>query len=91
MIRIVDSSASSNNENLNISGYKLLRADHPGNVKRSDICMYFKESLPVRFLAHSYLKECFILEVSINNKGGLFHCTSHLVKLLINLTHLSLI
>ena len=30
--------------------------------------MYFKESLPVRCLPNSYLKECLILEVSINNK-----------------------
>ena len=32
--------------------------------------MYFKESLPVRCLPNSYLKECFILRVSINNKRG---------------------
>ena len=31
-------------------------------------CVYFKESLPVRCLPKSYLKECLILEVSINNK-----------------------
>ena len=30
--------------------------------------MYFKESLPVRCLPNSYLKECLIFEVSINNK-----------------------
>ena len=32
------------------------------------MCVYFKESLPVRCLPNSYLKECLILEVSINNK-----------------------
>ena len=32
--------------------------------------MYFKDSLPVRCLPNSYLKECLILEVSINNKRG---------------------
>ena len=32
--------------------------------------MYFKESLPVRCLPNSYLKECLIIRVSINNKRG---------------------
>ena len=32
--------------------------------------VYFKEFLPVRCLSNSYLKECLILEVSINNKRG---------------------
>ena len=32
--------------------------------------MYFKDSLPVRCLPNSYLKECLIFEVSISNKRG---------------------
>ena len=64
----LDASLSSDNDNLNISGYKLVRADDPGNVKRGGVCVYFKESLPVRCFPNSYLKECLILEVSINNK-----------------------
>ena len=66
----LDASVSSDNDNLNIDGYKLVRADHPGNVKRGGVCVYFKESLPVKCLSTSYLKECLILEVSINNKRG---------------------
>ena len=65
---IVDASVSSDNDNLNINGYKLVRTDHPGNVKRGGVSVYFKESLPVKCLSNSYLKECLILEVSINNK-----------------------
>ena len=66
----LDASVSSDNDNLNINGYKLVRADHPGNVKRGGVCVYFKESLPVKCLSNSCLKECLILEVSINNKRG---------------------
>ena len=88
----LDASVSSDNDNLNIDGYKLVRADHPGNVKRGGVCVYFKESLPVKCLSNSYLKECLILEVSINNKEVmLFHCIGHLVKRLMSLIHLSLI
>ena len=32
-------SVSSENDNLNINGYKLVRADHPGNVKRGGVCV----------------------------------------------------
>ena len=64
----LDASVSSDNDNLNINGYNLVRVDHPGNVKIHSVCLYFKESLPVRCLPNSYLKECLLLEVSINNK-----------------------
>ena len=29
-----------NNENINIDGYFILRADHPSNNKRGDVCIY---------------------------------------------------
>ena len=66
----LDASVSSDNDNLYITGYKLVRGDHPGNVKRGGVCVYFKESLPVKCFSNSYLKECLILEVSINNERG---------------------
>ena len=64
----LDSSASSDSDNLYTSDYKLVRADHPGNIKRGDVCVYFKESLPVSCPPNRYLKEYLIFEVSINNK-----------------------
>ena len=66
----LDSTVSSDNDNLYIRDYKLVRADHPGNIKRGGVCVYFKESLPVSCLANPYLKECLIFDVSINNKRG---------------------
>ena len=66
----LDASAPSDNDNLNINSYKLVRVDHPGNVKRGGVRVYFKKSLPVRCLPNSYFKECLILEVSINSKRG---------------------
>ena len=64
----LDLPVSSNN--LYIKDYKLVRADYPGNLKRGGVCVYFKESLPVSCLCNPYLKECLILEASINNKKG---------------------
>ena len=88
----LDESVSSDNDNLNINGYKLVRADHPGNVKRGGVCVYFKEYLPVKCLSNFYLKECLILKFLLTIKEAmLFHCIGHLVKRLTSLTHLSLI
>ena len=36
---------------LEIDGYILVRADHPNNIKRGGVCIYYKESLPVRVIS----------------------------------------
>ena len=38
---------SHNKECINISGYSLLRVNHPNSIKRGGVCLYFKESLPL--------------------------------------------
>ena len=52
---------------INIEGYKLIRADHPNNVKRGGVCIYYKESLPVRVINLPYFKEALLLEMNHNN------------------------
>ena len=53
---------------LEIDGYNLVRADHPDNIKRGGVCIYYKESLPVRVINLPYLKEALLLEMNDNNK-----------------------
>ena len=53
---------------LEIEGYRLVRADHPNNIKRGGICIYYKESLPVRVISIPYIKEALLLEMNYNNK-----------------------
>ena len=53
---------------INIEEYKLIRADHPNNVKRGGVCIYYKESLPVRVINLPYFKEALLLEMNHNNK-----------------------
>ena len=57
-------------DDLNIKDYNLYSVDHPSNVKRSSVCVYIRESLSVRCRSNTYLQECFILEIPINNKKG---------------------
>ena len=53
---------------LKIDRYILVRADHPSNIKRGGVCIYYKESLPIRVISLSYLKETLLSEVTYNNK-----------------------
>ena len=53
---------------IDIKGYNLVRADHPDNIKRDGVCIYYKESLPVRIKTLPYLKEALFLEMIHNNK-----------------------
>ena len=60
---------SSTPDNLvEIQGYNLVRADHLDNTKRGGVCIYYKESLPVRVIDLPYFKEVLLLEMSFNKK-----------------------
>ena len=64
-----------NDEKINIKGYSLLRADHPGNSKRGGVCLYYKEYLPL--IARndiSCMQECLVAELSMNNEKCFFTC-----------------
>ena len=64
----LNSETFSNNENLNIPGYNLIRVDHLSNDKRGGVFIYFKESLPLRLYNVSHLNECICFEIMISNK-----------------------
>ena len=58
----------SNNGNLKIPGYELIRVDHPSNQKRGGICIYHKDFLSIKVNNVSYLKECLNLSLSVYEK-----------------------
>ena len=60
--------SSTPNGLLEIDGYNLVGADHPNNMKRGGVSIYYKESLPVRVISLPYLKEALLLEMTYNNK-----------------------
>ena len=62
----LDSSVLTGNNNLKINGYEMVRADHPNNLRREDVCAYITESLPILNFSNSYLTECLTLEVTIS-------------------------
>ena len=72
----LDSSTSPNDTNLEISGYNLIRSDHPSNNKGGGICICYKHFLPLRILNIcsicpknvQYLQECINFEMKIGDK-----------------------
>ena len=64
------SSILTENNNLKINGYKMVKADHPSNVKRGGVCAHVRESFPVCSFSNSYLSECLALEATISNSKG---------------------
>ena len=71
----LDSSIETNNPKLNIPGYNLLQSDHPSNIKRGGVCMFYKEYLPViRCGDLCALKECIVVEVNSGTKSLFFTC-----------------
>ena len=59
----LDSSISNDDDNLEIPGYDLYRADHPSNTKRDGVCIYYRNSLPLKILGIQYLYECINFEI----------------------------
>ena len=64
----LDSSTTSDDDNLAISRYNLIRSDHPSNNKRGGVCIYYKNFLPLRVLGIQYLQECINFELNIGVK-----------------------
>ena len=57
-----------NNVNLKTPGCIMYSVDHPSDVKRGRVCIYYKTVLPLKVLSTNFLQECINFEVSIGNK-----------------------
>ena len=58
----------SENDNLKIPGYALIRVDHPSNQKRGGICIYHKDFLSIKVNNVSCLKEYLNFGLSVYGK-----------------------
>ena len=70
----LDSKIDLNDENMNIAGYCILRANHPSNNKRRGVCIYFKQSLPlIKRDDLSTMQETIVTEISVENETCFFY------------------
>ena len=50
----LDSSVDISDTRVNINGYSLLRVDHPSDTKRSGVCVYYKDYLPLQIVFYNF-------------------------------------
>ena len=87
--RIVDSTIFSGDSSLSLDGYKLIRSDHPKDIKQRRVCIDYRETLLVKTLDINHLPECLVCEYNYENKKSLLlNYIGLLVKPMINLMSL---
>ena len=64
----LNSNTAPNNNSLELSGYNLIRSDHPSNSKRGVVCIYYINFLHLRVLDIHYVHECINIELKIGDK-----------------------
>ena len=66
----LDSSVSLDDHNLSIQGYSLIRADHPDDVKRVGVYLYFKDNLTLKVIDNSLIVQCIVCKITLQNQKG---------------------
>ena len=54
----LDSAANENS--FLIPGYRLLKADHPNNLRKGGVFLYFKENLSLKQIETPYFSQCIL-------------------------------
>ena len=70
----LNSEIPSDDENLEIPGYNLVREDHPSISKSGGVSVYYKSSLPFTVINVKYLQESISFELRIGGKCSRFSC-----------------
>ena len=50
----LDSTAPLNDNSLSLNSYNLTRVDHPDDIKRGGVCIYYKENVSLRIISIVY-------------------------------------
>ena len=65
---------------LNLNGSSLLRANHPSNVKRGGVWIYYKKTLALKVISTPYLNESLLCAVTVESgkciKGTVYRSLS---------------
>ena len=64
----LNSDISCDDNNLQLPGFDLIRADHPSDTKRGGVCIYYRNCLPLKLLNISYLNECITFVIKLGDK-----------------------
>ena len=55
---------------MDLRGCKLIIVDYSFDLRKGGVCMYYRKSLAVKVMDTSFLSQCILCEVSLDNKVG---------------------
>ena len=71
----MNSSIQSVDDKIKIDGYNLIRSDHPSDLKRGGVCIYYKEHVPlIKCDDLCTLDNCLVTEIHSQNEKCFFSC-----------------
>ena len=63
-----NSSAATDDSSLHSGKNKIIRSDHPNNIKLRGACICYKEYLNVQNMATPYPEQCLLFKIKIQNQ-----------------------
>ena len=71
----LNSSIPNDDNRITIDGYNLIRPDHPSDLKKVGVCIYYKEHIPLSLRDDiNTLNNCLVKEIRSQNEKCLFTC-----------------
>ena len=64
----LNASISNDHGSLEVPDYNLFRTGHPSNTKQGGVCIYYRNSLPLKILSIHYMQECINFEIMTGGK-----------------------
>ena len=64
----LDNSYHTDDDQLTFPGYNLIRAHNPNNIKRGGVCIFYRETLPVKIINLNTLNECLVCELPFGSR-----------------------
>ena len=77
----LDFSVSYDDKELAMEGYNYIRADHPSNVKKGGVGIYYKELIAVEIININFVNVCYVKSLLIIKRVTLQYSTDLQVKL----------
>ena len=65
----IRNSYHTDDDQLTFTGYNLIRAGNPNDIKRGGVCIYYQDTLPVKIINLNILNKCLVCELSFGS-----HC-----------------
>ena len=64
----LNSDISYDDNNFQLRGFDLINAEYRSNTKRGEVCIYYRNFLPLKLINVHYLNECITVKIKLGDK-----------------------